>query len=189
MKELLYFIAEAGMLKRLGRSGWSVLGVTNPETVAEHSFRCAVLGYVLARMENLNVQEVLLMTLFNDIQESRIGDLHKMAQKYITVEPAEDKCFAEQVDNLPKAIKQELLNLRNEYKKQRSAESIVARDADILECLIQAKEYYEQGFRQAANFMRKAPQHLKSKAARRIWRKAKNCNLSDWWRGLSQFKR
>ena len=52
-KELLNFIAEAGMLKRVRRSGWSVLGIKDAETVAEHSFRCAVIGYILASMENI----------------------------------------------------------------------------------------------------------------------------------------
>lgn len=189
LKKILNFIAEAGMLKRIPRAGWSVLGIKNSESVAEHSFRCAVLGYVLARMEKASVYPVVLMSLFNDIQEARITDLHKMAQCYIDAEVAEDRSFAAQIAPLPKQIKDELADLRREYKKDDTKESEIARDADILECLIQAKEYHEQGYLEAHKFMKKAPRFLKTKSARSLWQSAKKMNLNDWWVGLSNFKR
>ena len=189
LKNLLDFISEAGMLKRVRRSGWSVLGIENAESVAEHSFRSGVLGYLMAHTEKVFPYKVLLMTLFNDIHEARIGDLHKMAQGYIDLGPAEDKAFTEQIYSLPRTIKAELAALRREYNRQRSKASIIARDADILECLLQAKEYREQGFLQADKFMKKAPRFLKTKSARALWRSAKGTNLSDWWSGLSRFKR
>lgn len=189
LKGMLDFISEAGMLKQIKRSGWSVLGIKNAESVAEHSFRCALIGYLLARSEGACTYKVLLMTLFNDLPEARIGDLHKMAQRYFNISSAEDKSFAEQIAGLPKNIKRELENLRREYTKQKTKESIVARDADILECLIQAKEYREQGHLLAAKFMQKAPRFLKTKSARGLWRLAKVVNLNDWWLALSKFKR
>jgi putative hydrolase of HD superfamily len=189
LKNVLNFISEAGLLKRVQRSGWSVLGIKDSETVAEHSFRCSVIGYLLARMEGVSPYEVLLMTLFNDIPEARITDLHKMAQHYIDTQLAEDKCVSEQIGSLPSVIKKELVNMHRDYKAQDTKESIVARDADILECLIQAKEYYEHGFREAVKFMKKAPGFLKTRSARKLWRLAKNTDLNDWWFRLSEFKR
>jgi len=186
---VLDFISEAGMLKMVNRSGWSVLGIRDAETVADHSFRCAVIGYLISHMEGANIEKVLLMTLFNDMHEARITDLHKMAQRYINAEPVEDKTFEKQVHSLPKNIKTQLNALRTEYRKQKTKESIVARDSDILECLIQAKEYREQGFLQAVKFMKKAPQHLKTKSARILWQRAKKADLNSWWFKLSDFKR
>lgn len=177
------------MLKRVTRSGWSVLGIKNAESVAEHSFGCCVIGYVLARMENASLKEVLLMTLLNDIHEARITDLHKMAQRYIDAESAEDKSFCEQISFLPEPFKDELSGLRREYRQQKTKESIVARDADILECLIQAKEYHEHGFSEAVKFMSKAPSFLKTKSAKKLWQLARKMNLNDWWMRLSDFKR
>ncbi len=188
-KNMLNFICEAGMLKYVQRSGWSVLGIKNAESVAEHSFRCAIIGYILACMEKINPCKVLMMTLFNDIQEARITDLHKMAQRYINATPVEDKSFYEQINSLPTDIKTELSHMRREYKEQKTKDSLIARDADILECLIQAKEYYEHGFSQAIKFMKKAPRFLKTKSARKIWHLAKNTNLNDWWFKLSGFER
>ena len=37
-KNTLDFLAEAGMLKRIKRSGWWMVGVPYEESVAEHSF-------------------------------------------------------------------------------------------------------------------------------------------------------
>ena len=187
--KLLNFLAEAGMLKRVRRSGWWVLGIKDAESVAEHSFRCAVTGYVIASMEGVRPLKVLLMTLFNDMHEARLNDLHKMSQRYIDFEKAEDKAFTEQISSLPKNIKSELASMHAEYRKQNTKESIIARDADILECLIQAKEYYEHGFKEALKFMKKAPSFLKTPSARKLWLLAKTTNLNQWWERLSEFKR
>lgn len=189
IKKIIQFISEAGMLKNVKRSGWQVLGVRPGETVADHSFRCAVIGYILAGMEGASVQKVILLTLFNDMQEARITDLHKMAQRYINIEDAESRCFAEQIKNLPKSLSQELSTLHKEYRKQKTKESIIARDADILECLIQAKEYYEQGFEKAIDFTKRAPRFLKSNSAKKLWQFTKNNNITNWWVALSEFKR
>jgi len=187
--DMLNLISEAGVLKRLQRSGWSVLGMKHAETVAEHSFRCCLISYILAKMEKVKPYKALLMALFNDMHEARITDLHKMAQRYIDAERAEDKAFYEQVYPLRKDMKKELIDLHKEYRKQRSAESIIARDADILECLIQAKEYYDQGFSEASKFMRKAPRFLTTKSAKKLWQSAKGKDLNNWWFKLSGFKR
>lgn len=188
-ESLVEFILEAGMLKRVPRSGWSVLGIDNPESVADHSFRCAVIGYVIAHMEKVSVNRVLLMTLFNDLHEARIGDLHKMAQRYIDARSAEDKSFGEQIGALPEGMLRELSDVREEYSGQESEESIVARDSDILECLIQAKEYVEHGHTSAALFMKEAPAHLKTESAKRLWRLAETMDVNAWWSRLDPFSR
>ncbi|MDD5005299.1 MAG: HD domain-containing protein [Candidatus Omnitrophica bacterium] len=188
-KQILDFICEAGILKRIKRSGWWVLGIKDAESVAEHSFRCAVIGYAISKMERISPYKVLMMCLFGDIHEARINDLHKMAQRYVDFDKAEDKAFGEQIKSLPKAIKGELTYLYKEYKMQKTKEGIVARDADILECLIQAREYQEHGFKLASKFMKKAPQCLKTKSARRLWQLAKATELSAWWEKLSDFRR
>ena len=189
LRSLLNFISEAGMPKRVQRSGWSVLGIKDAESVADHSFRCAVIGYVLARLEKVSPYKILLMTLLNDMQEARITDLHKMAQRYIDSQAVEDKSFYEQVSSLPHSIRKELIAIRQEYKEQNTKEGIIARDADILECLIQAKEYKESGIPGAINFMKKAPRFLKTRSARELWHLTKYQNLNNWWFNLSEFRR
>jgi len=186
---LAHFILEAGLLKNTVRSGWSVLGIKHAESVAEHSFRCGVLGYLLAHEEGVPPYKVLVMALLNDIHEARIGDLHKMAQRYYQATGAEDNAFYEQIAGLPRQIKDELRALREEYRQQKSRESILARDVDILECLIQALEYTSQGFKKAKHFMKKAPAFLKTAGARRLWKKMRAMDHDRWWLRLSTFSR
>ena len=186
-ENVVEFIFETGVLKRVPRSGWSVLGIKNPESVADHSFRCAVIGYLIAHMEKVSVYRVLLMTLFNDIHEARITDLHKMAQRYIDARTAEDASFEEQVGSLPEGILQELSDVREDYGTQESKESFVARDSDILECLIQAKEYYEHGHKSAALFMKKAPEYLKTESSKTLWQLAQTMDVNEWWSRIGSF--
>jgi putative hydrolase of HD superfamily len=188
LQNVVEWILEAGLLKRTPRSGWSLVGVSDAESVADHSFRCAAIGYVLAHMERVDVYRSLLMTLFNDIQEARITDLHKMSQHYMDPEAAEDQSFSDQIRGLPEGIRDELSAVRREYIEQQSKESIVARDADILECLVQAKEYSEHGNTSAALFMKNAD-HLKTESARKLWALMERTDVNAWWTRIGKFGR
>ncbi|MDE2213702.1 MAG: HD domain-containing protein [Candidatus Omnitrophica bacterium] len=186
---ILNFFAEAGLLKRVKRSGWWVAGIENPETVAEHCFRCAVIGYCIAHGEKADCFKVVTMTLFNDIHEARINDLHKMGHHYIDFRHAEQKAFADQISHLDKKLKNALQAMRQDYDRQLSRESIVARDADILECLIQAKEYVDNGYPAARTFFKRAPDYLKTMTARRLWRRARSWDSHAWWQNVVKFER
>ncbi len=188
-KGILNFFAEAGKLKKVKRSGWWMAGVPFEESVAEHSFCCAVIGYILAKMEGLSVEKVLTMTLFNDLHEARINDLHKVAHRYLDVRSAEKKAFAEQIEDLRRDMRLELKHTRAEYDAQKTDESIVARDADILECLFQAKDYVDSGFIGAKSFFKEASKHLITKSARRLWKAAKSWDSKEWWQKLAKFER
>ncbi len=190
-RDMLDFFAEAGVLKRVRRSGWWMVGIPKQEeeSVAEHSFRCAVIGYTLAKMEKADAYKVLLMTLFNDIHEARTGDSHKVASTYLNVKEADKAAFEGQVKDLGDDVGGELRALRDELDAQKTPESLIARDADILECLIQAKEYQDAGFSKAEKFLVKAPDHLKTESARRLWEEAKTWDSSEWWERLGKFER
>lgn len=185
----LDFFAEAGLLKRIKRSGWWVAGLENPESVADHSFRTAVLGFYLAHQEGVDAYKVVLMALFNDIHEARINDLHKMGHTYIDFKDAEKRVFRDQVRDLDKGVKIQMESLRKDYDSQESLESQVARDADILECLLQAKEYYDNGYLGAKLFFAKAPAFLRTKSAKKIWKGIKIWHSSDWWQNIVKFER
>ncbi len=183
------FFAEAGLLKKIKRSGWWVAGIKDPESVAEHSFRCAVMAYYIAHMEGVDPYRVVLMALFNDIHEARINDLHKMGHYYIDFKEAEKKVFKDQIENLDKSVKREMKSFRYEYDGQETPESLIARDADILECLIQAKEYYDNGHLQAKKFFQKAPGYLKTKSAQKLWEQIKGWDSGEWWESVVKFER
>jgi putative hydrolase of HD superfamily len=188
MKTIINFLAEAGQLKRVKRSGWWVIGMKDPESVAEHSFRCAVIGYILAKMEKADTSEVLLTTLFHDLHEARINDSHKVSSRYIDFKKIEPSVSREQLRLLPENIAQELTVIFEKYTAQKSKESIISRDADILECALQAKEYLEFGYTQAKNFL-KIGKFLKTKSAQLLFKQILTLNAKDWWLHLTDFQR
>lgn len=181
--------AEAGLLKKIKRSGWWVAGIKDPESVADHSFRCALIAYYMAHLERVDPFKAMAMALFNDIHEARINDLHKMGHFYIDFKEAEKKVFCDQVAGLDEGVKNEMTDLRREYDAQKTKASIVARDADILECLLQAKEYYDSGYLKAKKFFKTAPDHLKTKSAQKFWKQIKNWDSGRWWEDVVKFER
>ena len=185
----LNFFAEAGLLKKVKRSGWWVAGIKDPESVAEHSFRTAIIGLYLADLEGADPFKVATMALFNDIHEARINDLHKMGHYYIDFKDAEKRVFADQMKLLDHKFKVRLEALRREYDHQSSRESLIARDADILECLLQAKEYVDDGYAGAKLFFTRAPQHLKTKSAKSLWAQIRGWDSNLWWQNVVKFQR
>ena len=99
MKNLANFFFEVGMLKRTPRTGFQFLG-SGTESVAEHSFRTAIIGYTLARQDGTaDVGRVLQLCLFHDIPEARTGDLNYVNKKYVKVD--EEKAVLDLARTLP----------------------------------------------------------------------------------------
>ena len=188
-KELLDFFAEVGQLKRVKRSGWWVAGVPEPESVAEHSFRTGVMGHVLARMEQVDPYKVVLMTLYNDVHETRVNDLHKIGHRYIDFKAVEKKVQDEQLD-AQDGFKKEIALLLAELHAQQTPESIVARDADILECIIQGKEYFDFGFAQTKEWFEDKLSLLKTESAKKLYTfLLEQWHSAQWRDNLKKFDR
>lgn len=185
-KELTNFFFEIGQLKRVKRSGWWCAGISQPESVAEHCFRAALIGYFLAEKKGLSTERVVLMLLMHDLTEARINDLHKVCQRYIDLSKAERRVIEAQAGQLGKHMGKEYKAVMREFLEMRSKEAIVARDADLLECAIQAKEYMEQGYKDAENWVINIGKKLKTKEAKKILAEVKKTNLRDWWEKLKK---
>lgn len=188
-KGLVNFLAEIGQLKRVKRSGWWVAGIKDPESVAEHCLRTAIIGYILARMEKVEPYQVILTILFHDTHEARTNDLHKISLNYFDYKSAEKKIISEQLKALHTTLRQEISAVLKAYHTQKSKQAIIARDADILECILQAKEYLGQGYTQAKNFLSAGKKHLKTKSAQQLFKQILTWNYQDWWLHLAKFSR
>lgn len=65
LEELIRFSNIIGKLKVLKRSGWiSQVGITEPESVADHSFRCAVLAMCIGDLTNVDTEKLIKMLLW-----------------------------------------------------------------------------------------------------------------------------
>jgi putative hydrolase of HD superfamily len=117
--------------------------VKDPETIAEHSFRTAVIGSVLAMMEGADPAKTALLAVFHDTQETRVGDIPHIGRRYLDA-VSNEKVTADQVSAAHPAVRVGVQRIVDEYENGDSPEVICAHDADKLECLIQAVEYREQ---------------------------------------------
>ncbi|VVB67259.1 HD domain protein [Candidatus Norongarragalina meridionalis] len=172
----LDFVFELGQLKREKRSGWWIAKVPNPESVAEHSFRAAVIAYIIAEGEGkTNASDYSLAALLHDSCETRLGDRHKISQKYLKKGGSEKKARSEQLALLPARLRRAILSLPDDA---------IVRDADLLECAVQAKEYLDCGYRDAKGWMKRAGMGLKTKTAKRLYAELKRTDSGKWWHGL-----
>ena len=74
MKEIVDFLIKINKLKEVPRTGWLLMKVKNPETIAEHTFRMAIFSWFLGKRKNLNVKRIIKTSLFHDLCEVYAGD-------------------------------------------------------------------------------------------------------------------
>ena len=185
-KNLVNFLFELGMLKKIAHAGSKFAGVKHPDTLAEHTCRAAQIGYFLALAENANPEKVSSMCLMHDIAEIRTGDAHRIAQRYLDMPSAEKKAFNEQIKSLPPAASKRLKALWEEFQEQKTLESWVARDADLLETILQAKEYLDLGYRAAQRWLDNGSKYLKTATAKKLFREIIKTQFTDWWDKLNK---
>jgi len=173
------FLLEMGMLKRAKRSGWWIAGVKDPETIAEHSFRTAIVGSVLAMMEGADPAKVALLCVFHDSQETRVGDIPHIGRRYVTA-ASNEQVTEDQVSAAHPAVRSGVQKVIEEYENGDSLEVVVAHDADKLECLIQAVEYREQGYANVQNWIDTSLAKLKTASAQELAEAALNMTSVEW---------
>ena len=177
MKDLVNFLFEAGMLKRTPRSGFPFLG-SGAESVAEHSFRTAVIGYVLSlQEEGVDPFKITLMCLFHDLHEARTGDLNYVNKRYVKAD--EDKAVSDMASKLPFGRK--LVDLSQEFNAGDSPEARISKDADQLELILSLKEQQDLGNPHAKDWLGYALKRLNTAVAKRMARQILETESTDWW--------
>ena len=183
-KDVAKFLYEMGQLKRVKRSGWWIAGVKDPESVAEHTFRTAVIAYLLARLQGADTGKAVLMALFHDLPETRTNDAHRIVRRYADWRGVDQKAMTEQSKRLPDEVANEVVSLFEEFEKEVSSEAKLARDADLLECLIQAREYQALGYQDVADWILNTQTALMTESAKAIAAECLRTEPKEWWQGL-----
>jgi putative hydrolase of HD superfamily len=177
MKELANFLFEVGMLKRTPRSGFQFLG-SGGESVAEHILRTVYISYVLANLcPEANKEKLLLTALFHDFLEARTGDLNYMNKKYTTTDEA--KAMEDAFKDLP--FKEEAESLLKSFWLQDSLESILVKDADNIELLLQLKEQKDLGNPYAADWINFTLQRISTDEAKKLAESILETDSTNWW--------
>lgn len=185
LEAITRFIYESGHLKLSKRQGWWQAGIKDPESVAEHSFRVAVIGYVLALMEDADPALTATICLFHDMIETRIGDIPNVAKHYSSPEPPE-VITDDQVAGMPSILARGIKDLVRRYSEQAAPEAILAKDADKLECIMQAREYQTQGYQNVEPWITSNFAKLKSDSGRRLAVMSQELPPDQWWKTFGQ---
>lgn len=170
------FLYEVGILARTPRSGFHFLG-SGEQSVAEHGNRAAYIGYVLAKLENVNEAKVLKMCLFHDLSEARTSDLNYVHQKYAQAD--HDRAIKDIAGTLE--FGNDIEETLEEYEERKSKESIIAKDADNLEWIISLKEQVDIGNTRAEEWIPSAIKRLKTASAKKIALGIMKINSDHWW--------
>ncbi len=177
VKKTVNFLFEVGMLKKTPRTGYQFLG-TGKESVADHSFRTAVIGYTLAIDEpEIDTNRVVLMCLFHDFPEARTGDHNYMNKKY--VKKNEEQVVRDQVRNLPFAT--DIESLVREFNAVKTPEAQIAKDADQIDLIMELKGQMDIGNPNAKDWLDFAIQRLITEKGKRMAQEILVTNSNEWW--------
>ena len=149
-KNTIDFLSACGKLKRTLRTGWTKYPrITSVESVAEHSFRIALMAFVFGTQEKtddddgLDVQKLVTLALVHDISECIVGDItpHCGVSK-----EEKNRLEVEAMRTLKETLGSDMggetiERLWLEYENGSSREARVVKELDKLEMLLQASEY------------------------------------------------
>jgi putative hydrolase of HD superfamily len=144
LKNLVKFLEITGILKRTQRAGWVDVGVYQPESVADHTFRTAFLCMLYADIEDLDTLKLLRMALIHDLPEAVIGDLMP-SQKTAETKKNEETAMQQILRLLPETQKETYLAVWNEYQEGKTKEAQAVRQLEKIEMALQAKGYEKLG--------------------------------------------
>ena len=169
-------IFELGMLRKTPRTGYQFLG-TGSENVAEHSFRTAVIGHMLARLAGADAAKTVLMCLFHDLHESRTSDFNYVNSQYNASNDTEALSHALHGTGL----EEEILPLWEELESTGTLESQLAQDADQLDFIANLKELWDLGNPYAESWLDSSVARLRTDIARSLAETIRTTDHKDWW--------
>lgn len=184
-KKIVNFLFEIGTMRKLPRIHQQVLLTQDlSDNIATHSYRVSLIAWFLAKMEKADPYKALMMAFVHDMKEVRSGDHNYIHKKYIKI--FEEEISKDQLGDLPFL---DLLELDQEFEKRESKESIIAKDADLIDQMLLLKEYVHQGNHEAEIWLSGKGaddsniqfQNLKTESAKKLGQEILDGKVSDWW--------
>ncbi|MFQ6050051.1 MAG: HD family hydrolase [Candidatus Paceibacterales bacterium] len=181
LENILGFILEIGKLKRMPRSLWVLLGVKNPETVAGHIFTVSLMAWVLGQeKKELNMEKLLKMALSHEICAVYTGDFITPFAGILLKEKKEKRKAFEKwprlsrkekgkrffkdykkekialwklISKLRAPLREEMVQLFDEYKTTSSPEARFLNQVNALTVLLQALQYQKKDKKLPTGFL------------------------------------
>eukprot|EP00929_Paragymnodinium_shiwhaense_P021440 TRINITY_DN13984_c0_g1_i1.p1 TRINITY_DN13984_c0_g1~~TRINITY_DN13984_c0_g1_i1.p1 ORF type:complete len:243 (-),score=71.93 TRINITY_DN13984_c0_g1_i1:302-964(-) len=147
---MLEFVDICAKLKATKRTGWVRRGVQGAESVADHSFRLAMMAMALGKEAKVDVGKAVQMGLVHDLAESIVGDLvvdgEQKTRDKITREEKEklEREAMKKICSLAGGVGEQILALWEEFEAGESPEALFVKDLDKLEMIAQARHYEKE---------------------------------------------
>lgn len=169
---------EFGMLKHTPRSGFAFLG-SGKESVAEHSFGAAAIGFMLAALAGADAGRTALLCLIHDLHEAATGDFNYVNHRYDTCDARNALAAACSATGL----ESEISGLYEEFEAKDSVEARLAHDADQLDLICALRRELAHGNPFAAEWLKSAVKRVKTDIGQRLCDALMDTDPNDWWYG------
>jgi putative hydrolase of HD superfamily len=138
--------AAAGKLKRTKRTGWVRAGIPDPESVADHSYRVAILTMIAAADSPVDQLKAIKMALVHDLVEAETGDIVALPHggAVLSADEKHRLEMAAAARIFPDDDDAEYAALYREYAAGITPEAILVKELDRLEMAYQAAEYEDR---------------------------------------------
>lgn len=151
-QSLLELFLELQTFDRIPRTGYFLRGISDCESIAEHSFHLAAMVWLLAPHENaLDRTKALELALVHDLAELRIGDLPRTAVQYFAPGAKHD-AERKAADDILAPADPRVRALYAEYERSESREARFVRACDRLQLMLKASVYERWGHGGLAEF-------------------------------------
>lgn len=141
-RSLLQFFMMSGRLKAELRRGWvTKLGMDRPESVADHSYRTALITLVFSDSLGLDTGKALRLALLHDLPEAIVGDATPEERSGKRKTDMETKAMEELLSELSKEQRALYREAWQEFIEGKTPEARLVHQVDKLEMAIQAWEY------------------------------------------------
>ncbi len=182
------FLYEIGTMRKLIRiHRQALLTDDDSDNIASHSYRVAMIAWFLAKEEGADPYKTVMMALLHDVGEIRSNDHNWIHKKYIKI--FESEINKDQLADLPYS---DLFDFSSEYHERISKESILAKDADLLDQVFLLREYELMGNKEATVWLygkgkskvNEQLHKLKTDTAKKIGESIYKIGPSDWWKDI-----
>ena len=180
IENLIKLVLEFRLLKYIPRACLPYLKNIVPENIAEHTFYTVIFAWVLGKMEKeVNQEKIIKMALIHDLPEVRGGDKNLINKFYSP--PLNELRIMEDIVKDYQLKDLEFLKLLKEFKKEKTKESKIVRDADILAQMLVEKESIDVGNFKAKRWLSTSLKRLKTKNAKRLGKALYEIDTDKWW--------
>lgn len=175
MKKEVDLIKNIGRIKRVKRAGWVREGVSEVESVADHSYRVAIMAMIFGERLGVDTDKLIKMILLHDLGEGIIGDqvVERGTKVDSKARDQKDQAELETVKEIFKDLPEskDYTDLHKEASAMETKEAKMLKQLERLEMAVQALEYEEEYGKDLSEFFENAAMHVSEPYLKEILKK------------------